>query len=153
MTATMERDFLGYASGFQPILQGCLRHLVCESLEHYACSAAANQFQSLVTDGIVHKFLGLLHTKGDIHTTITVWLYVLPCKLTNIALSQSCQTGKEEGGLQYRIFTRSVRQSDKFILGQMFLFCWDSIYALQETIRILHDLVFPVSGMEHGTVG
>src|SRR5574344_257081 len=101
MTAAMERDFLGDASGFQPVLQGYLCHLVCESFEHLTCSAATNQFKCLVTDGVVHKFLGLLHTKGDIHTSVTVRLYVLPCKLTNVALSQSCQTSKEEGRLQH----------------------------------------------------
>lgn len=96
----MERNLLSDASSFQPVLQGCLGEFVRKASEYDACSSLANQFQSLVTDGVVHQFLGLLHSKSYIHATIAVGLDVLPCELLDVALSQSSQTGKEESFLQ-----------------------------------------------------
>lgn len=113
----MERNLLGDASGFQPVLQGCLGKFVSETCEDDACSTFTNQFKRLVTDGVVHQFLCLLHTECHVHASVTVWLYILPCELLDVALSQSRQTGKEEGCLQDGIFARRVRQPYKFILG------------------------------------
>ena len=104
----MKRDFLGDAGCFQPVLQGCLRQFVCETLKNLARSVAANQFQCLVTDGVVHQFLRLLHPKGDVHTTVAVWLYVCPFKLLDVALPQSCQTGEKKSGFQYGIFAGRI---------------------------------------------
>ena len=84
MTSAMERDLLGDASSFQPVLQGCLGEFVREASEDYASSTFTNQFQRLVTDGIIHQFLGLLHSQGYIHASVTVWLYVLPCELLDV---------------------------------------------------------------------
>ena len=95
----MERDLFRDASRFQPVLQRCLRHLVGETLKDFARSAASNQFQSLVTDGVVHQLLGLLHPKGDIHAAVTVGLYVCPFKLFDVALPQSSKAGEKESGL------------------------------------------------------
>ena len=119
MSAAMERDSLCDASGLQPVLQRCLSELVGETIEDYTCSSLANQLQCLVADRIVHQFLGLLHSKCDIHTSVSVGLYVLPSELLDITLSQSSQTGKEEGGLQDCIFARRVRQPYQLILGQI----------------------------------
>ena len=116
MSSTMKRNLLGDASGFQPVLQGCLGKFVSETCEDNASSTLTNQFQRLVTDGVVHQFLCLLHTECHVHASVTVWLYVLPCKLLDVTLSQSRQTGKEEGGLQHTIFARRVCQPYKFIL-------------------------------------
>src|SRR5574344_2310868 len=110
MAAAMERDFLSDASCFQPVLQWCLGKFVSETCEDDASSTLTNQFKCLVTDGVAHQFLGLLHTECHVHASVTVWLYVLPCKLLDVTLSQSRQTGKEEGGLQHTIFARCVCQ-------------------------------------------
>ena len=149
----MERDFLGDAGGFQPVLQWRLCHLVRKADEDGACSSLADQFQSLVTYGIVYQFLCFLHTKGNIHTSIAVWLYVLPCELLDVALSQTCQTSKEKSGFQNRILAWGVRQPDKLILGQVLFLCGDGVYALQEAVGVLHNLVFPVGSMKYGTEG
>lgn len=96
MPRAVERDFLGDASGLQPVFQGCLCHLVCKADKDGTSSSFTNQLQCLVTDGVVHQFLGFLHTKCDIHSSVTVWLYVLPCELFDVTLAESGQTGKEE---------------------------------------------------------
>lgn len=153
MSATMERDFLGDASGFQPVLQGCLGKFVTETCEDDASTSLSNQLQCLVTDGVVHQFLCFLHTECHVHASVTVWLYVLPCELFDVALSQSRQTSKEESGLQDGIFARRVRQPYKLVLGQVLLFSWDCVNAFQKAIGILHDLVFPIGCMEYGTEG
>ena len=149
----MERDFLGDASGFQPVLQGSLGKFVSETCEDDASTSLSNQLQCLVTNGVVHQFLGLLHTECHIHASVTVWLYVLPCELLDVTLSQSRQTGKEKGCLQDGIFARRVRQPYKLILGQVLFFRWNSINTFQKAVWILHDHVFPVGCMEYGTEG
>ena len=83
----MERDFLGDASGFQPVFQGCLGEFVREADKDLSYSSLTDKFQSLVANGIVHQLLGLLHTECDLHASVTVWLYVLPCELLDVALS------------------------------------------------------------------
>ena len=134
----MKRDFLGDASGFQPVLLGCLGEFVGKADKDLTCSSLTNQFQCLVTDGIVHEFLGFLHTKRDIHATVTIGLYVLPCQLLDVALSQTSQTSKEESGFQDGILAWGVRQPDKFILGQMLFFRRDGVNALQEPVLIIY---------------
>ena len=87
MAAAMERNLLGDASGFQPVLQGGLGEFVRKADKDLPRSSLANQLQCLVTDGVVHQFLGLLHSQGDVHASIAIGLYVLPCELLDVTLS------------------------------------------------------------------
>lgn len=59
------------------------------------------QIQSLVTDGIIDQLLSLLHTEGDVHASVTVRLNLLPGKLLDVALAESCQTREEKSPLQH----------------------------------------------------
>lgn len=100
----MEWNLLGYADCLYLVFQGCPCQLVGEYLEHLVRSVAANHFQYLVIDGAVHQFLGILRPQGDVHSNLTVLLYVSPFKLFNVALPQLCQAGEKEFGFQYTIF-------------------------------------------------
>ena len=52
----------------------------------------------------MHYFLCLLHTGGNEHPAVGVWLYLLPRELPDVALPQSRKTGekKRQGGYPKR---------------------------------------------------
>ena len=83
----VKSDILGYARILQPTPQRCLCHVVLKSGKYQPCSSLTDKFKSLVTYRVVHKVFGLLHADGDIHAAVTVWLYVLPCEVADVALA------------------------------------------------------------------
>ena len=126
MAAAMIGYMLGDASLLQPVLQRGLGEAVIEADKDLVSRLAVlifiiepYQFQSLVADRIVHQFLGLLHTKRDVHATVTVGLNLVPCQLLDVALAEASQTRKEEGLLQHRRGTWCVGQIDKFLTRQL----------------------------------
>ena len=158
MTAAVVGYMLGDACLLQPVLQRSLGEAIIEADKDLVCRFAvliaiikAYQFQSLIADGVVHQFLGLLHAECYVHATITVGLDLVPCQLLDVALAQTCQTRKEEGLLQHLRGTGGVGKVHKFLTRKMLLLRGDGVDALQEAIGILQNLVFAVGGMEHGT--
>ena len=113
----------------------------------------ANQFQSLVADGVVHQFLRLLHAECDVHATVTVGLNLVPGQLLDVALAQACQTREEESLLQYFRGTWGVGEIDKLLTGKMLLLRGDGVDTLQEAVGILQDLALSVGSVEDGAEG
>ena len=151
---------LGDASLLQPVLQRGLGEAVIEADKDLVCRFTvliaiiiAYQFQSLVTDGVVHQFLGLLHAEGNVHGAVAIRLDLVPGQLLDVALAQTCQTRKEEGLLQYLRGTGGISEIYKLLTRKMLLFRGDSVNALQESVGILDYLVLSVGSVKHGTEG
>ena len=158
MTGAVEGDVLGDTSSLQPVLQGGARHLVLEVGEDFCIGFVssvieANEFKGLLADRVVHKLLSLLHTYSDIHTSISVWLNLLPCQRLDVALSESRQTREEEGFLQYRFLAVCIGKFYEFRLREVFLLRRDGVNPVKEAIGILLDFMVTVGCMEHGTEG
>ena len=156
MAATVISYMLGDASFLQPVLQRSLSETVIEADKDFVCRFAvliaiiiAYQLQSLVTDGVVHQFLRLLHAEGDVHGAVAIRLDLVPSQLFDVALAESRQTRKEESLLQHLRGTGGVGKIDKFLTRQVLFLRGDGVDALQEAIGILHNLVLAVGSMEH----
>lgn len=160
MAARMVGDVLGDAGIPQPFLQRCLGQTVVKALEHLVrrlpplvIVIETYQVQRLIADGVVDQLLSLLHTEGDVHAAIAVWLDPVPCQLLDVALPESCQTGEEEGLPQHFRSARSVGKPYQFLPRQVFLLRWYGVYAVKEPVGVLHNPVLPVSSVEDGTEG
>ena len=160
MAATVIGYMLGNASLLQPVLQRGLGEAVIEADKDLVSRLAVlifiiepYQFQSLAADRIVHQFLGLLHTKRDVHATVTVGLNLVPCQLLDVAFAQACQTREEESLFQDLRRTWCIGEIDKLLTRKMLLLRGDSVDTLQESVGILHNLVLSVGGMEYGAEG
>ena len=68
----------------------------------------------------MHYLLGLLHTGGNEHPAVGVWLYLQPRELPDVALPQSCKTSEKERPFQDLLFASSFSKSYQFLLAQMF---------------------------------
>ena len=68
----------------------------------------------------MHYFLCLLHTGGNEHPAVGVWLYLLPRELPDVALPQSRKTGEKKSLFQYLFLTRCFGKPYQFLLAQMF---------------------------------
>ena len=156
----MKGDMLGYTCCLYPVLQRCLEHAVFQSREHLVSRLAvlifvieAYEFKCLLADWVIDELLGLLHTDGDVHASVAVWLYLLPGKFHDIALAESCETCEQERLLQFGFLTLGLCQFHMFWLCEMFLFGGDGINLLQIAVRILQNLVVTIGGVKHGTEG
>ena len=90
---------LGDTRCLQPVFQRSLSEAVVEAhkdlvrrLTVLVLVMVAYQFQCLFTYWIIYQLLGLPHSQSNVHAAITIWLYLIPCQLLDITLSQSCQT-------------------------------------------------------------
>ena len=119
----MEGDMLGYTSSLYPILQRCLEHTVLQSWEYLVSRLTvlilvieAYEFKCLLADRVVDELLGLLHTDGNIHTSVAVWLNLFPGKSHDITFAESCETCEQERLLQFGFLTLRLCQFHKFRL-------------------------------------
>ena len=67
----------------------------------------------------MHYLLGLLHTGGNEHPAVGIWLYLLPCELPDVALPQSSEAGEKKSLFQDLFLARSLGKPYQFFLAQM----------------------------------
>ena len=96
VAGTVKGDFLGYPCCREPPLEWSLQHLVLEILKDKSLAPFSQQSIGFITDGVMHYFFGFLHTGGNEHPAVGVWLYLLPRELSDVALSQSRKTGEKK---------------------------------------------------------
>ena len=121
VAGTVKGDFLGYPCCREPPLEWSLQHLVLEILKDKSLAPFSQQSIGFITDGVMHYFFGFLHTGGNEHPAVGVWLYLLPRELSDVALSQSRKTGEKKSFFQDLLLTGCFGKPYQFLLAQMLL--------------------------------
>lgn len=119
MTCTVESNLLGYACRQEPPFKWSLQHLVLETVKDKPFAPLPEQPVGFITDGVVYNLLGLLHTGGHEHLAVGVRLYLLPCELSDVTLSQSGQASEKKSPFQDLFLARGFGKPYQFLLAQM----------------------------------
>ena len=78
----------------------------------------SQQSIGFITDGLCTISFGFLHTGGNEHPAVGVWLYLLPRELSDVALSQSRKTGEKKSFFQDLLLTGCFGKPYQFLLAQ-----------------------------------
>ena len=102
VAGTVKGDFLGYPCCREPPLEWSLQHLVLEILKDKSLAPFSQQSIGFITDGVMHYFFGFLHTGGNEHPAVGVWLYLLPRELSdgNSSCRMDCSGIESSNGVR-----------------------------------------------------